>query len=102
MFRQRAVPMNSKKEFVCWDYHVIVIKTINSSTSSDVGNKSANNETYNTSWGNNDGRKFIKTEVLDIDTWLTPYPCPFEQYLDETFPHVKDVGLDPKYLPLFR
>lgn len=84
MYRQRAAP-NRPSEYVCWDYHVIVLRTrIIPSSSPDAA--------------------ATKTEVLDIDTWLTPYPCPFEEYIHNTFPyyagsnhHVKE-----QYLPLFR
>lgn len=79
-FRQRAKP-NDPEEYVCWDYHVIVIRS-----KKIVDN---NQPTKNT------------TEVLDIDTWL-PYPCPLQDYLDESFPHANNPRLDPQYLPLFR
>ncbi len=43
----------------------------------------------------------IETEVLDVDTWL-PYPCPLGIYLDGSFPHANNPGVDPTLLPLFR
>ena len=82
---QRARPMNPQ-EYVCWDYHVIVIRTRTKIAISGDGDIDTNIE---------------MTEVLDIDTWVTPYPCPLEVYLEESFPHVTD-DLDPQYLPLFR
>lgn len=80
LFKQRAV---APDEYVSWDYHVIVIRTREScSTSSDGDNKNA-------------------TEVLDVDSWLQ-YSCPIEEYLDGTFPHTTNEDLDPKYMPMFR
>lgn len=60
-YRQRAVPIYKVHAPVHWDYHVIVIRTIRTTSPSSHG-----------------------TEVLDVDTWL-PYPCPIQTYLDETF-----------------
>ncbi|KAL9185538.1 hypothetical protein ACHAXT_003315 [Thalassiosira profunda] len=76
-FRQRARP-DDPSEYVCWDYHVFVIRS--------------QMEGANAS---------IDTEVLDMDTWL-PYPCPLDDYLDGSFPHTNNLQLDAQYLPLFR
>lgn len=75
MFMQRAVDL---KDYVCWDYHVIVVRTRIGSSAVKV------------------------SEVLDIDTWLTPYPCPFQEYISGSFPHALDRQIDEDYLPLFR
>mmetsp|Transcript_9680 Transcript_9680/g.20986 ORF Transcript_9680/g.20986 Transcript_9680/m.20986 type:complete len:281 (-) Transcript_9680:21-863(-) len=93
-FRQRALP-NNPREYVCWDYHVFVIRSrrvtidgdgqATTTTSTTAARKSTN-----------------KTEVLDIDTWLLPYPCPIDNYLAGSFPHANNPDLDPKYLPFFR
>jgi len=85
MFMQRARPKDPR-EYVCWDYHVIVLRTRKIGVEKiDRGN----------------GTNYATSEILDIDTWLTPYPCPLEKYLNGTFPHVDD-ELDPKYSPCFR
>ncbi|KAL7537532.1 hypothetical protein ACHAXR_007883, partial [Thalassiosira sp. AJA248-18] len=77
-FRQRA-RLDNPEDYVCWDYHVIVIRSkIDEQT-----------------------KTVTKTEVLDIDTWLA-YPCPLGEYLDGSFPHVDNPGLDAQYLPFFR
>ena len=80
---QRALP-NSPKKYVCWDYHVIVLRSSSGGDDSDV-----------------DCAKRT-SEVLDVDTWLTPYPCPLEVYLDGTFPHTKNNRIDEDYFPRFR
>ena len=82
MFMQRALP-NSPKKYVCWDYHVIVLR----SSCSDSDDVDCTKRT---------------AEVLDVDTWLTPYPCPLEAYLDGTFPHARNNRIDGEYLPRFR
>ncbi len=83
MFMQRALP-NNPNEYVCWDYHVIVVRSrvVSDTSSRDKACKIS--------------------EVLDVDTWLTPYPCPLDVYLNGTFPHVKNSKVDKEYLPLFR
>ena len=82
MYMQRAAP-NHPGEYVCWDYHVIVVRTriVPPSSTDDSAPKS---------------------EVLDIDTWLTPYPCPFEDYIHNTFPYASSRDVKEQYLPLFR
>lgn len=82
MFKQRAIPKDDPTEYVCWDYHVIVMR----SCSSTVNNKETS---------------IIMSEVIDIDTWITPYPTPLVQYLDESFPHAADPNFNTQYLPLF-
>ena len=79
MFMQRAIPVDDPTEYVCWDYHVIVMRSTVQS---------------------NDNRPIV-SEVLDIDTWITPYPTPLSQYLDESFPHASDPNFNEQYLPLF-
>eukprot|EP00986_Skeletonema_menzelii_P015966 scaffold13175_cov163-Skeletonema_menzelii.AAC.1 len=79
MFMQRAIPIDAPTEYVCWDYHVIVMRSTVQS---------------------NDNRPIV-SEVLDIDTWITPYPTPLSQYLDESFPHASDPNFNEQYLPLF-
>jgi hypothetical protein len=79
MFMQRAIPKDDPREYVCWDYHVIVMRS--------------------TVQNNIDGT--IVSEILDIDTWVTPYPTPLSKYLDESFPHATDPNLNKQYLPLF-
>lgn len=80
MFRQRAIPKDDPTEYVCWDYHVIVMR---SSTVQSTKDQS------------------IMSEILDIDTWITPYPTPLVQYLNESFPHAADPNFNTQYLPLF-
>lgn len=48
-----------------------------------------------------DDDETIVSEILDIDTWITPYPTPLSQYLDESFPHAADAKFNQQYLPLF-
>lgn len=94
-FQQRAEPKpdgsSKKMEYVCWDYHVIVIRCINN-TEDDYGEGEGTVKKVKT-----------KTEVLDIDTWL-PYPCPIDEYLAGSFPHAMNSNpqCDPEYLPFFR
>ena len=95
-FQQRAKPKpdgsSKKMEYVCWDYHVIVIRCINSKEDDDHGE------------GDGTAKVKTKTEVLDIDTWL-PYPCPIDEYLARSFPHAMNDNsskCDPEYLPFFR
>ena len=79
MFMQRAgSPEPENRGYVCWDYHVIVLRGKTTLTPA--------------------------TEVLDIDTRLTPHPCTFETYIEGTFPHCSTSSpqLDPKFLPMFR
>jgi hypothetical protein len=79
MFSQLAA-INDPKGYVCWDYHVIVVRC-------KRGAEAQNGST---------------AQVLDIDTQLTPYPCPFEVYLDGTFPYAANCQMDEQYMPLFR
>lgn len=81
MFRQRAIPRDDPTEYVCWDYHVIVMR----SSTVQTNNKDES----------------IMSEILDIDTWITPYPTPLVQYLNESFPHAADSNFNTQYLPLF-
>ena len=86
MFMQRAA--NNSKEYVCWDYHVIAVRSKMSPCpdEDDTERSTATN-----------------TEVLDIDTLLTPYPCPLEEYITGSFPHAtNNAQIDSRYLPLFR
>ena len=78
-FHQRAKPVHFRDECVCWDYHVIVIRTSNSRTMNcNINNPSS-------SAGNTTASSCkMMTEVLDVDSWM-PYPCPIKLYLDETF-----------------
>ncbi|KAL3779037.1 hypothetical protein HJC23_011476 [Cyclotella cryptica] len=89
MFMQRALP-NDPKEYVCWDYHVIVVRSRRTNHHASSTHDSDVDSTSRTA------------EVLDVDTWITPYPCPLEVYLDGTFPYAKNNGIDEEYLPLFR
>eukprot|EP00804_Cyclotella_cryptica_P011538 CCRYP_019876-RA/>CCRYP_019876-RA protein AED:0.08 eAED:0.08 QI:0/0/0.5/1/0/0.5/2/186/254 len=73
MFMQRALP-NDPKEYVCWDYHVIVVRSRRTNHHASSTHDSDVDSTSRTA------------EVLDVDTWITPYPCPLEVYLDGTFP----------------
>ena len=86
-FRQRATP-DRLGEYVCWDYHVIVIRTL---TMKNLDSKTSPS-----------CKKTTKTEVLDMDSWL-PYPCPIDIYLDESF---SLCAMNKKhyleYQPLFR
>jgi hypothetical protein len=82
---QRAA--RSEDGYVCWDYHVIVIREAVGVTSSSSSYSSSS------------------TEVLDVDTRL-PYPCPLDVYLGGSFPRAmrSDRG-DPsssRYRPYFR
>ena len=94
---QRAKPKPTSTEdistmdYVCWDYHVIVIRRRTAELSNDTKEGASNN--------NNN-----RTEVLDIDTWLQPYPCQLEEYLYGSFPHVMDGtnNTDKQYHPSFR
>ena len=88
-FQQRACA--KPDDYVCWDYHVIIFRSKKTTTNHDeqIQHQQQSSATS------------TKTEVLDIDTWL-PYPCPIQQYLDESFPHTHNPNLDPKYLPSFR
>lgn len=79
MFKQRATPEDDPNEYVCWDYHVIVMRTQQNSTIATA----------------------TSTQILDIDTWIRPYPTPLSQYLDESFPHASDPTFNKQYLPLF-
>ena len=83
-FRQRAKPETFPSEYVCWDYHVIVLRTTK--------------EDY-------DGCSTL-SEILDVDTWLQPYPhCPIDEYLNGSFPHANNnnnCNNNPQYLPCFR
>jgi hypothetical protein len=79
MFKQRALPEDDPNEYVCWDYHVIVMRTQQNSTTATA----------------------TTTQILDIDTWIRPYPTPLSQYLDESFPHAPDPTFNKQYLPLF-
>ncbi len=79
MFKQRAIPKDDPTEYVCWDYHVIVMRST-----------VQNNE-----------EESITSEILDIDTWITPYPTKLSHYLDESFPHAADPNFNTQYLPLF-
>ncbi|KAL7506865.1 hypothetical protein ACHAXN_004080 [Cyclotella atomus] len=87
MFHQKA----AEKEYVCWDYHVIVIR----------------------SRFDNDSIAKGTTQVLDVDTNLSPYPCPLGEYLDGSFPHcaaataknttkISSSRMDQTILPMFR
>jgi hypothetical protein len=82
MFMQRAISKDDTTDFVCWDYHVIVMRS-----------------TVQTNINNEDEK--IVSEVLDIDTWITPYPTPLSQYLDDSFPHAADPNFNKQFLPLF-
>jgi hypothetical protein len=88
MFQQKAA---GHKDNVCWDYHVIVIRTRFDHTSNVLLKGS--------------------TQVLDTDTNLKPFPCPFEEYLDGSFPYAtlnaiatnnSRVEYDKTILPMFR
>jgi len=81
MFMQRALPKDDPTDYVCWDYHVIVMRS--------------------TVQNNNDETTIVVSEVLDIDTWITPYPTPLSKYLVESFPHAADPNFNKQYLPLF-
>ena len=83
-FQQRACA--KPDDYVCWDYHVIVFRS---------------KKTIQIQHQQRSPATSTKTEVLDIDTWLT-YPCPIQQYLEESFPHTHNPNLNPKYLPFFR
>lgn len=88
MFMQRASPKDNPTDYVCWDYHVIVMRsTLSSSLQKQHG------ETATAA---------ISTQILDIDTWITPYPTPLAQYLNKTFPHALDPKFNKEYLPLFK
>lgn len=80
-YHQRAKPLHQEDEYVCWDYHVIVIRTTETASSSGT----------------------ITTEVLDVDSWM-PYPCPINYYLDETFRlnALKSTTVGTEFHPLFR
>ena len=78
MFRQRASADPSRDGYVCWDYHVVVLRRPR------VGGGGAG-----------------KTEVLDVDTRIG-YPASLESYLDGSFPHASSPDLDASYLPSFR
>lgn len=68
---------------MCWDYHVIAIRSKVIHAENGVQKKS--------------------TQVLDVDTWVTPYPCSLEEYLQQSFPHATTTNqVDECYLPLFR
>lgn len=97
-FNQRAKskPISSDDistmDYVCWDYHVIVIRRCTAELSNDNTKEGASQH-------NN------RTEVLDIDTWLQPYPCQLEEYLHYSFPHVlnnNNTNVDTQYHPNFR
>jgi len=101
-FNQRAKPKPaltndiSTMDYVCWDYHVIVIRQCTDELSNDDTKEGASNNNNN------------RTEVLDIDTWLQPYPCQLEEYLYKSFPHVLSSNnsmmndVDTQYHPNFR
>ena len=95
-FQQRAKPKpdgsSKKMEYVCWDYHVIVMRYASNNVVNDDHCE-----------GEGTAKVKIKTQVLDIDTWL-PYPCPIDEYLAGSFPHAMNGNpqCDPKYLPFFR
>ena len=84
-FRQRAKPETFPSEYVCWDYHVIVLRT--------------------TTKEDHDGCCTL-SEILDIDTWLKPCPCPIDEYINGSFPYANnnnnDCNNNPQYLPCFR
>ena len=80
MFKQRALSEDDPNEYVCWDYHVIVMRTQQNSTTTATA---------------------TTTQILDIDTWIRPYPTPLSQYLDESFPHASDPTFNKLYLPFF-
>lgn len=98
-FNQRAKPKPtsaddiSTMDYVYWDYHVIVIRRCTVELSNDTKEGASNN--------NNN-----RTEVLDIDTWLQPYPCQLEEYLYKSFPHImsnnNNNNVDTQYHPKFR
>ena len=97
-FNQRAKPKPttdniSTMDYVCWDYHVIVIRRRTSELSNDDDIKDG---------ASNDSRT---AEVLDIDTWIQPYPCQLEEYLHNSFPHIlnnNNTNVDTQYHPIFR
>ena len=78
MFRQRALPKDDPNGYVCWDYHVIVMRSTVETTDNTIA-----------------------SEILDIDTWIEPYQVPLTKYLDESFPHAADPNFNNQYLPLF-
>ncbi|KAL7525574.1 hypothetical protein ACHAWF_001423 [Thalassiosira exigua] len=95
-FRQRASPRDRPGEYVCWDYHVFVLRTTTTtSRRAAAAAKDGADETAN------DGATKDGTEVLDVDTHLS-YPCPLDDYLDGSFPHALNPLVDPHFLPLFR
>jgi hypothetical protein len=79
MFMQRAIPIDDPTNYVCWDYHVIVMRSTVQSNDDEP----------------------IASEILDTDTWIKPYPTPLSQYLDESFPHASNPNFNEEYLPLF-
>ena len=99
-FNQRAKPKPistddiSTMDYVCWDYHVIVIRrcTAELSNGDDIKEGASHNKNHN------------RTEVLDIDTWMQPYPCQLEEYLYNSFPHIlnNSTNVDEQYYPNFR
>ena len=98
-FNQRAKPKPtstddiSTMDYVCWDYHVIVVRQCTVPNDDDTSTRESASNYYNN-----------RTEVLDIDTWTQPYPCQLEEYLHNSFPHIlnNSTNVDEQYHPNFR
>lgn len=94
MYRQKAC---KNKDYVCWDYHVILLSSSKNITSA--------NEKEVLSNKNNSNVDNIITNVHDIDSVL-PYPCSLDEYIKKSFcflysEHVED-ECKTKYAPWFR
>ena len=92
---QRAA--RSEDGYVCWDYHVVVIREV-----VEEGTSSSSSSSLPAAATAAAGR----TEVLDVDTRLC-YPCPLQLYLEGSFPHAmrSDDGSDrapSSIMPYFR
>ena len=107
MFQQVAAKNDPSDTPCCWDYHVLLFctytTTTTSSSSSSSGNRSKNDgissESAGASSSSSSSSSSDETMVLDIDSVL-PYPCPLEEYLNETFP--SDFNYTSQYAPMFR
>jgi len=96
MLNQRA--SKNPNEPCFWDYHVVLIQSHSLSSPSTTSPSTSTSSTSPSP----SSSSAAQTHVLDMDSRL-PYPCPLDEYLNETFRlDFIDVDATKKYSPKFR